>query len=79
MIIRKIKFFFISLGVLIIAGLLVWFLVKQNMFTNQIKTNRAAVIKQIQSLQRLETASFTIEKIINEGNTGDNVFQKLLF
>ena len=79
MIIRKIKFFFISLGVLIIAGLLVWFLVKQNMFTNQIKTNRAAVIKQIQSLQRLETASFTIEKIINEGNSGDNVFQRLLF
>lgn len=79
MIVRKIKYFIISLGVLIIVCLLVWFLVKQYMSNNQIKTNRAAVIKQIQSLQRLETASFTIEKIINEGTTGDNVFQRLLF
>ncbi|OGG20609.1 hypothetical protein A3D03_05365 [Candidatus Gottesmanbacteria bacterium RIFCSPHIGHO2_02_FULL_40_13] len=79
MIIRKIKFFFISLGALILAGLLVWFLLKQYVSTRQITSNRAAVIKQIQSLQRLETASFTIEKIINEGNSGDNVFQRLLF
>lgn len=79
MIIRKIKYFFISLGVLIIVCLLVWLLVKQNMSATQINTNRAAVIKQIQSLQRLETASFTIEKIIDAGTTGDNVFQRLLF
>lgn len=79
MILRKIKYFFISLGILIIAGLLIWSLVKQYLSTNQINTNRAAVIKQIQSLQRLETASFTIEKIINEGTTGENVFQRLLF
>jgi len=69
MIIRKIKFFFISLGALILAGLLVWFLLKQYVSTRQITSNRAAVI----------TASFTIEKIINEGNSGDNVFQRLLF
>ncbi len=79
MIIRKIKYFIIPLGILIIVCLLVWLLVKQNMSTTQMNTNRAAVIKQIQSLQRLETASFTIEKIINEGTTGDNVFQRLLF
>lgn len=79
MILRKIKYFFISFGILIIAGLLVWSLVKQYLSTNQINITRAAVIKQIQSLQRLETASFTIEKIINEGTTGENVFQRLLF
>ena len=79
MIIRKIKYFIIPLGILIIVCLLVWLLVKQYMSAIQFNTNRAAVIKQIQSLQRLETASFTIEKIINEGTTGDNVFQRLLF
>lgn len=44
-----------------------------------INTNRAAVIKQMRSLSRLETASFTIEKIIDAGTTGGNVFQQFLF
>lgn len=79
MIIRKVKYILVSLGALIIVCFLVWFLVKQNISGTQINTNRAAVIKQIQSLQRLETASFTIEKIIDAGTTGDNVFQRLLF
>src|SRR3989338_6907977 len=79
MIIRKIKLVLISSGILIIVCLLVWFFVKQKLSNTQINTNRAAVIKQIQSLQRLETASFTIEKIIDAGASGDNVFQRLLF
>lgn len=79
MIIRKIKYFFISLGILIIVCLLVWLLVRHSIYTSQINTNRAAVIKQIQNLQRLETASFTIEKIIDAGTSGENVFQRLLF
>lgn len=79
MTLNKIKYFIISLGVLILVGFLVWLLVKLNISSIQINTNRTAVIKQIQSLQRLETASFTIEKIINAGTTGDNVFQRLLF
>ncbi|MBI3954820.1 DUF4230 domain-containing protein [Candidatus Gottesmanbacteria bacterium] len=79
MIINKIKYFIISLGVLILIGFLIWLLVKFNISSIQINTNLTAVIKQIQSLQRLETASFTIEKIINAGTTGDNVFQRLLF
>lgn len=44
-----------------------------------INTNRAAVIKQMRSLARLETASFTIEKVIDAGTTGGNVFQQFLF
>ncbi len=42
------------------------------------KVSRQTVIKQIQSLQRLETASFTIEKVIDAGTSG-NVFQEFLF
>jgi hypothetical protein len=79
MFIRKIKRLIIIFGILIVVCLLVWFLVKQYVFTPKITANRAAVIKQIQSLSRLETASFTIEKIIDQGTTGDNVFQRLLF
>ncbi|HVZ66742.1 MAG TPA: DUF4230 domain-containing protein [Patescibacteria group bacterium] len=43
-----------------------------------INTNRTAVVKQLQALNRYETVSFTIEKIIDAGNSG-NVFSQLLF
>lgn len=43
-----------------------------------INTGRAAVIKEMRSLQRIETASFTVEKIIDGGTSG-NVFEQLLF
>lgn len=33
----------------------------------------------MRSLQRLETAIFTIEKIIDGGTTGSNIFQQFLF
>ena len=40
--------------------------------------NGAAVVKEMKSLNRLETAQFTIEKIIDAGTSG-NAFQDLLF
>lgn len=40
--------------------------------------SRTAVIQDIQSLNRLETTSYTIEKIIEAGNDG-NVFQDILY
>lgn len=43
-----------------------------------INTNRTAVVKQLQALNRYETVSFTIEKIIDAGSTG-NIFSQLLF
>lgn len=43
-----------------------------------IDTSRSAVIKEIQSLNRLETASYTVEKIIEAGTNG-NAFQNILF
>lgn len=41
-------------------------------------TNSAAVVTEMQKLNRLETASFTIEKIIDAGTKG-NVFSDILF
>lgn len=43
-----------------------------------INTNQTAVIKQMRQLSRLETASFTIEKVIDAGTQG-NAFQEILF
>lgn len=42
------------------------------------KANSRTVVKQIRDLQRLETAQFTIEKVIDAG-TNKSAFQQLLF
>lgn len=42
------------------------------------RVNDAAIINEIKALNRWETASYSIEKIIDNGNTG-NIFQKILF
>lgn len=44
----------------------------------KINTSRAAVIKEIKNLSRLETIVFSIEKIIDAG-TDSNIFQDFLF
>jgi hypothetical protein len=43
-----------------------------------VNTSGTAVIKEIQKLQRLETAVFTIEKIIDAGTSGSK-FQQFLY
>lgn len=43
-----------------------------------IQKNETSVIKEIQDLKRLETASFTIEKVIERGKDG-NFIQNLIF
>jgi hypothetical protein len=43
-----------------------------------VNLSQAAVIKQIQDLNRLETAQFTIDKII-DAKTNGNVFEEILF
>jgi hypothetical protein len=45
----------------------------------KINTNQTAVVKQIQQLNRLETAQYTIEKIIDAGTANSNIFQELLY
>lgn len=79
MIVGKITHLLIAAAVLIAVLLIAWFFLVKNPSGPQINVNRAAVIKEMRSLNRLETASFTIEKIIDGGKTGNNVFQQFLF
>lgn len=74
----------LALGILIIVSLLFSSLNPWNPLNyfsqpkSTVDISRDAVIKEIQSLNRLETTSFTIEKIIEAGNDG-NVFQDILY
>jgi len=49
---------------------------RSNLFIN---TDRASVIKEMKELNRLETAQFTIEKVIDGGNLQGNPFSQFLF
>lgn len=75
---KKITLFLISASLFFIVLLIGWFFVFKNPTGININTSRTAVIKEIRNLQRIETASFTIEKIIDGGTSG-NVFQQFLF
>lgn len=67
--------------VFLLALAVVLFLVARLLppFNVSINTSRTAVVKQMRSLSRLETATFTIEKVIDAGTTGGNIFQQFLF
>ncbi|HSW96379.1 MAG TPA: DUF4230 domain-containing protein [Candidatus Saccharimonadales bacterium] len=75
----KITSTLIALVIFIIVILIAWFVITHNNLGTQLNTNQAAVIKEMRSLQRLETASFTIEKVIDGGTTGNNAFTQFLF
>lgn len=45
----------------------------------EVNVNRTAVIKQVRSLARLETASFTIEKVLDAQTNDSNAISRLLF
>lgn len=75
----RVNIFLISAISLVLILLGVWVFVIKGQSGLKFNTNRTAVIREIRNLQRLETASFTIEKIIDGGTTGDNVFQQFLF
>lgn len=79
MIIGKLTKFLIAASIFIVVVLCAWFFLIKGYFETHINTNRAAVIKEMRDMQRLETASFTIEKIIDGGTTGSNVFTQFLF
>ena len=78
MTLNKFTYFFIAGSIFILLLLIGWFSVFKDSSGIKLNTDRAAVIKEMRSLQRLETASFTIEKIIDGGTSG-NVFQQFLF
>jgi len=67
---------------LIIILIILWTVWGKNFFSggaSRIIADRSAVIKEMRSLNRLETASFTIEKVIDAGSTDSNIIGKLLF
>ena len=69
-------------GLVTVAILLGIFMVTRN-FTatpkTSINTSRASVVQQVQSLERLETTSFTIEKVIEAGTEEGAPWKDLLF
>jgi hypothetical protein len=65
----------LSLVVLLIVYLFFHSLLSPSL---NIRIGKQTVIKQIRSLNKLETASFTIEKVIDAGTNG-NDFQEFLF
>lgn len=76
---RSIKLLFAGFIFALIAVGIFWFSVLRNQQTYKIDTSRAAVVKQLQALSRYETASFTIEKIIEARNTSNKTFKDILF
>jgi hypothetical protein len=75
---NKVTYFLFAISLLLIILLVGWFFVFRDSSKIKLSTDRAAVIKEMRNLQRMETASFTIEKIIDGGTEG-NVFQQFLF
>lgn len=76
-VLKRITIFLIAASIFFAILLIGYFFIFKDAGIN-INTNRTAVIKEIRNLQRMETASFTIEKIIDGGTSG-NTFQQLLF
>jgi hypothetical protein len=63
------------LGIVIAGGISLWFLSGVTLFRSgamHISVDQPTVVRQIQSLQRLETVSYTMDKII--GGARDNAF-----
>lgn len=67
----------IVFGVLILVGLVAVFVLLKNRGDYVFDQSRIAVIKEMQSLNRLETAQFTIEKIIDAQTSGSALKQFL--
>jgi hypothetical protein len=64
--------------VVLVIGVVGFILLKQRQSPFLINTDRVAVIKEIQSLERLETAQFTIEKVIDAQTEGTD-WERFLF
>lgn len=71
---KRIKVLLITIAVCFIIIVGIYFISRSNLNQQQ----NAAVILQIRALNRWETASFTVQQIIDNGTSG-NVFQQFLF
>lgn len=74
---QRIKFFVLGILLLAVIGAIFLWRFRSNQRQVLIDTNRTAVITQFRELGRLETTSFTIEKVI-EAETDGNIFEQLL-
>lgn len=73
------KYLVIGIAIFVLAGLVMAFVRRiGNGSGTKIDLSRASVVKEIQALNRLETASYSIEKIVEAGQPGDP-FSNLLF
>jgi hypothetical protein len=61
------------------AGLASWFFLRPGNTGTRIDTSRDAVVKEMRQLGRLETSSFTIEKIIEAKKDGGGPWRNILF
>src|ERR1700760_4736280 len=71
---RKLLLLLSAIFIFIAVLTVVLFIIQKNNDQPQ----EAAVIQQIRALNRWETASYTIQQVIDNGTTG-NVFQQFLF
>lgn len=74
---KYIKFFLLPIIAFGLLFLFYEFFIPHSAY--KINLDQTSVVKQIQSLNRLETAQFTIEKIIDAQNQTTNIFQQLLY
>ncbi|HRN96314.1 MAG TPA: DUF4230 domain-containing protein [Candidatus Levybacteria bacterium] len=65
-------------GLIVIVVLVIGLFIRSQFTSKYEFRNGAAVVKEMRALNRLETAQFTIEKVIDAGTSG-NEFQNLLF
>lgn len=79
MFLGKVSALLIAASIFIVVLMITWFFVFKNNSKLFINTDGTAVVKEMRDLQRLETASFTVEKIIDAGTTENNVFSQFLF
>jgi hypothetical protein len=71
------KFFLFPIVAVLVLCILAFILRQLPIF--KINTNRTAIIKEIKELNKLETAQFSIEKVIDAQTNTNNVFQDFLF
>ncbi len=73
------NFKFVLLPILLAVFILWLFYFFNTKDAFNINTDQTAVVKEIKDLNRLETAQFTIEKIIDAQANSNNVFQEFLY
>lgn len=78
MYIKTLKMLATLIGLLLIVYVFFKFVLYVSKPVTNISLSQSSIIKEIQTLQKIETASYTIEKII-EGGTKGNTFQNIIF